>query len=433
MIVIIYGGIGKMEIRKIKIGGFRNIDNCEIDIKKITGLLSINSYGKSNILRGIEYGIDFITSSSKIRDNMIGWKSGIPKNLKVNTKNFCFELELCYINNNIEYDIKYGFSFKWRISRDINDGIDEEYLYVRNKEKSSKYTQFVNRENNISKYKSVETGRCDKIIKINYNELVLEKLSAYDDLFYKDILDEIRKIEVYVDRHFDSKNAYEFDPIVLKSSDDLKLATVDNIPRTLYKLRELYPTKYNYLIDIYTQLFPKVEKIEPRRFEISGPSKPVNLPEEYELLEHAYFLYCKEYNMLGEINFSQMSDGARRILLLLTNLILAQINDIALFCVEEPENSINPSLFKKYIEVIYDLSEKTSVIITSHSPYLVDYLAPENLYIGCKNENDIAVFKKIKKRAIKRLYKECSEMGMSYGEYVFDLISNFEELDEYVE
>ena len=42
MVVIICGGNMKMEIKEIKIGGFRNIKNCVIDIDKITGLLSIN-------------------------------------------------------------------------------------------------------------------------------------------------------------------------------------------------------------------------------------------------------------------------------------------------------------------------------------------------------------------------------------------------------
>ena len=112
---------------------------------------------------------------------------------------------------------------------------------------------------------------------------------------------------------------------------------------------------------------------------------------------------------------------------------MADINNVILFCVEEPENSINPSLFKQYIEVINDLSENTKIIITSHSPYLVDYLPPENLYIGCSNDCDIAVFKKIKKRAIKSLYRDSKEMDMSYGEYVFDLVSTGEDIDKYVE
>ena len=433
MVVIICGGNMKMEIKEIKIGGFRNIKNCVIDIDKITGLLSINSYGKSNILRGIEFGIDFITSSNQVRDNMFGWKSGFPKNKNIDPKRFNFELYIVYTNNISEYDIKYGFSIDWRLSEKESGGINKEYLYIKDRQKSSKFSQYINRAYDISKYKGSENGRCDKKINIDYNELVLEKLTAYDELFYLEILKEIKHLEVYVDRHLDSADAFEFEPIVLKNNDDLKLVTVDNIPRTLYKLKEQYLDKYNYLMDIFKQLFPKIERVETRRFELAGPAQPPELPEEYKLVEHAYFLYCKEYNMSCEINFKQMSDGAKRVLLLLTNLVLADINNVILFCVEEPENSINPSLFKQYIEVINDLSENTKIIITSHSPYLVDYLPPENLYIGCSNDCDIAVFKKIKKRAIKSLYRDSKEMDMSYGEYVFDLVSTGEDIDKYVE
>lgn len=137
--------------------------------------------------------------------------------------------------------------------------------------------------------------------------------------------------------------------------------------------------------------------------------------------------------MSTEINFQEMSDGARRILLLLTNLILADINNISLFCIEEPENSINPSLFRNYIEIINDLSDKTKIIITSHSPYLIDYLSPEQIYIGCNNEKGIVDFRKIKKSTINKLYKDSSSLNMGYGEYLFDLFSDSsEEINNYV-
>lgn len=138
--------------------------------------------------------------------------------------------------------------------------------------------------------------------------------------------------------------------------------------------------------------------------------------------------------MIRSINFTEMSDGARRILLLLTNLILADLNNISLFCIEEPENSINPSLLGKYIEIINDLTENTKVIITSHSPYLVDYMDPEKIYIGYNNREDIATFKKIKNSAVKKLFKNSAGLNMNYGEYLFDLFTDFDsEVDEYLE
>ena len=40
-----------MNIKRIFINGFKNIDNVNVNLSKITGLLSINNFGKSNLDR----------------------------------------------------------------------------------------------------------------------------------------------------------------------------------------------------------------------------------------------------------------------------------------------------------------------------------------------------------------------------------------------
>lgn len=436
MIVIVNGG-EDMEINKIKLGGFRNISTCEIDIEKITGLLSVNSYGKSNLLKGIEFGIDFITASINKKNDLLGLKSAFPKNRNSLKTEFEFEMNLSCKHKEKRYEIKYKYSFNWRLNEESNSKINSEYLFVREDSKNKIFSQYIKRDADKAFFKSTETGRCNKKILINDEELVLNKLLAYDELFYNDIIKEMNSFEIYIDRHLDSSRAFEVDPFVRKNSDDLKLATEANIPRTLYKLSKIYPNKYDYLIDIYKQLFPKIEKIEIEEFKVGGVPEPGSLPEDFgfEIVDIVYVLFCKEHNVVSGIDFKDMSDGARRILLLLTNLLLAEINNVPLFCIEEPENSINPSLLRKYIEVINDISNDTKILITSHSPYLIEYLNPENLYIGSFDKRDLVNFKQVKKSAVNKLYKDASDNDMSYGDYLFDLFSdedNIEEIEKYV-
>ena len=434
--LVVYGGIN-MEIKGITLGGFRNIKDCHFDIENIISFLSINSYGKSNLLKAIEFGIDFIGSSKKTKNDMIGWKKGFPKNRHNLASKFMFELILEHDYNDSKYEIKYGYSLQWRKNEDESAGVDDEYLLVKGISKNQKFSHYIKRnkeKNNTGFYKTSPYGRCDKSINVEYDELILNKLASFDELFYYNIISAINGLEVYIDKHLDSFDAYQLDPIVRKGSDDLKLVTADNIPRTLYKLKEHHEDKYNYLMDIYKQLFPKIEDITIREFRLSSDDNKLNLPDDYQFIDRIHMLYCKEYNMIRSINFTEMSYGARRILLLLTNLILADLNNISLFCIEEPENSINPSLLGKYIEIINDLTENTKVIITSHSPYLVDYMDPEKIYIGYNNREDIATFKKIKNSAVKKLFKNSAGLNMNYGEYLFDLFTDFDsEVDEYLE
>lgn len=49
-----------VEINKIGIGGFRNISKINLSFEKITALVGLNGYGKSNVMDAIDFGFDFI-------------------------------------------------------------------------------------------------------------------------------------------------------------------------------------------------------------------------------------------------------------------------------------------------------------------------------------------------------------------------------------
>ena len=58
-----------VEIKRIKVDGYKNVSNVDIELKKITSLLSINSYGKSNLLQAIDFGLLYLsaTINQKVR------------------------------------------------------------------------------------------------------------------------------------------------------------------------------------------------------------------------------------------------------------------------------------------------------------------------------------------------------------------------------
>ena len=136
-----------------------------------------------------------------------------------------------------------------------------------------------------------------------------------------------------------------------------------------------------------------------------------------------YLLYAKHKNLITSIRFNEMSDGVRRVLLLLTYLILADINNYTLIAIEEPENSINPGLLKKYIIALDNFVDNTKVLITSHSPFLVNYINPSSLYLGVPNENGLAIFRKIKSSSVSKIYDAAEDLNVLIGEYLFDLLS----------
>ena len=57
-----------ININKITLSGFRNLTKSIFELDDLIALISTNSYGKSNVLSAIKFGIDFINISEKGKD-----------------------------------------------------------------------------------------------------------------------------------------------------------------------------------------------------------------------------------------------------------------------------------------------------------------------------------------------------------------------------
>ena len=82
-------------------------------------------------------------------------------------------------------------------------------------------------------------------------------------------------------------------------------------------------------------------------------------------------------------------------------------------------------------------SKHSNIIITSHSPYLINYLEPSSIYLGLPNEFGLAKFAKIKEKSSNKLLQDAKNMDMLIGDYLFDLMSgdesDLETIKEYTE
>jgi len=94
-----------------------------------------------------------------------------------------------------------------------------------------------------------------------------------------------------------------------------------------------------------------------------------------------------EFETGGEdVAASQISDGMLLILAYLAILYLPKPPRFLL--VEEPENGLHPGLLQNVISILGDIvkqQEKTQVILTTHSPYVIDLFKPNEVTLCNKN------------------------------------------------
>lgn len=409
-----------MQINKIKVEGFRNIEETTIELGDITSLLSINSYGKSNFLKAIIMGMDFIHAPLNIKKSIMNYLPHKPLNKKILFKNFSFEIEFSSNIGNTKCQAQYGYSFAWQENETKKSKIKTEYLKIK-EQNCQKYTNYILRTDNEGYYKSSQTGSCKQKINIDENELIINKLLAYDNIFYNDLIKDINSISVYIDSHFNTNNSYNIE--ASSNSKDYSLNSEINVPKSLYKIKSKYPDKYKLIVNTMKDIFPFIEDIECFEYKPNMDSNN----KDYSLTDSFYLLLASEKKISTPIQFSNMSDGVKRTLLIFTILVLADINEFSIVGIEEPENSLNPKVLQRYLMALKTFSKNSKVIITSHSPYLTNYIDPKDIYIGLPNNDGLAVFSKIKETSINKLLKDANNYDMLVGDYIFDLMSGDEE------
>lgn len=84
-------------------------------------------------------------------------------------------------------------------------------------------------------------------------------------------------------------------------------------------------------------------------------------------------LYMKEKEFKKAIPATRLSDGTLRFLSLLA--VLCHPSPPPLICIEEPELNLHPDVIPLVGQLLKDASERTQVIVTTHSDILVDSLS----------------------------------------------------------
>ena len=434
MYKMIKEGYVDMKIQAILIDGFKNLSNVKISFDNITALVALNNFGKSNVLSGIDFGLEFIKASIEDKINMMSNSNLIPINCSMLGRNYRYEMKVSTDFNNEEYTIQYGYEFEWKDNPDKNPKIVSEFLKIKLNEKGQKFTQLINRNSNTALYKSSETGRCSSKIKVEDAELVANKLKAYDELYYAEIISKLNGMKIYMENNLDAKSFYRPDPIIRKGFEN-EMINANNLPRVIFNLKNQSPDKFELLKNVYFQLFPDIEDVIVKDFKLDADENN-QLPEDVPFIftNSYYVLFVKEKNLAKPVNFSTMSDGAKRVFMILTKIIVSSVSNISLIAIEEPENSVHPGLFQAYIQIISQLLDDCKVIITSHSPYIISYLNPSWVHIGMNRTSGVAEFFTFKKTGQKQLENDAASLNMSIGDYLFSMLADSESnIGDYLE
>ncbi|KAA6327676.1 hypothetical protein EZS27_023357 [termite gut metagenome] len=427
-----------MTIDTIKIGGITNIGETILSLDGMSALIAPNNYGKSNVLKAIRFGIDFMGGSTKRKKSQMNFRPVIPINVQLEGSSFSFEIEGSLVWDKNLYNYLYGYSFEWAKTKEHDKGarIVEEHLKLK-EEHESKYKSYISRNEALSCYLTSSTGHCSKTLPLMNDQLAINKLNNFDELFYVGVIHILNSLEIAQINTLENPDQY-FN--LITSDDDINeysLAFPKNakIGFFMNSLKKLDPDRYALLKNAVLDLLPNIEDFDPIQVELKKENNETENKLPFRLPDTFYDIQVKEIYNNQYTSIGNISSGCKKILYVLTLTLAAEINKIPLITFEELENSVHSRLLQNLLTTLSVLSGDTKILITSHSPYLVKYLKPNQLKLGLPNSKGTAEFKELKAAKINKLLRLASAEETSLGEYLFDLMLNATEdtglLDEY--
>lgn len=427
-----------MIIKSITVGNYKNIAETKLDLSRMIALVSTNNYGKSNLLEAIKFGLEFISASAKIRNNMMHWSRGIPLNPSLAGKNFKFSIEFDDPALHEYRFVHYGYSFSWHNNQNTGAEIIDEIIEMRPSE-SVRYTSYLKRDKGL--YRSGKGNTNFRKLNITKDKLAIDALSGVDNLEIAPVIERIQSLSYRICSSLDLGPSFDPSPIEFDFGINAPLPFDDNdIPRALSVLSREKPDKFNLFLETVYDLFPEFKKVSLQLYTLQEEFKPQvkaimlsspnNKDTESTEKDITYKLHNEIYRLMIDSNyFNQpvsmdfMSTGTKRIFWLIANAVFAGCYGTNLLGIDEIETSIHPKMIRNLLESLTDILGDASMIVSSHSPYLVQYLKANSIYVGVPNDEGVAVFKRIQQSKIKAILNRTRELETTVGEYLFELMS----------
>ncbi|NIG21256.1 AAA family ATPase [Pantoea sp. Al-1710] len=324
-------------IRTIAIRNFKSLVDISINLQKFNCFVGMNSAGKSTILQAIDFISEQMHGELYTWLDARGWE---PKDLHSRTSSSKTSLQTIFLE--VVFDMN-GQSLVWqghfnrvymRMTRENISIDDNMYLEVLD-----------------GKYRTHD--RSYEPIPFEYRGSILSALKdnviAEEIVHFRDALKNIRSLELLSPHLLRKRSRSELKPSGVGIGGEKLSGYLDTL--TVEERKEL--------LQILKSFYPQIVGL--RTSTLKGGWKRLIVTER--------FSDSNEDVIVCETDAGQLNDGLLRIL-----AVMAQVEskESSLLLLDEIENGINPQIIEKLVDAL--VTAKTQVIVTTHSPMILNYL-----------------------------------------------------------
>jgi len=333
-------------LRRVSIRNYKSIAACDVKLGRFTLIVGRNGSGKSNFLDALRFINDGLQATL---DHAIKVRGGIDEVRRKSTghpHHFSFELEL-----SLPGDISAEYSFSISAQRRGGFSVQKEELTV--SQANGVWCGYKVRDGLVEM-----TGVGSK----SHPAAVVDRLylvAASGMAEFRPVYDALRTMGFY------NLNPDQIKELQSPDSGETLRRDGSNLASVIGRISEVRPELQERIREYLQRIVPGLVDFER---ETLGPRETVVFRQSVQGSPHPWRFYA-----------ASMSDGTLRALgVLVAVMQLADGgNPIRLAAIEEPETALHPAAASTLVESLREASAQTQVIVTSHSPELIDLFDPD--------------------------------------------------------
>lgn len=179
--------------------------------------------------------------------------------------------------------------------------------------------------------------------------------------------------------------------------------TGSNLPNVIQYLREQHPQRLEQIFETLRRRIPRIEKVEAE-----------------VLQDSRLLLLVKDAPFSTPVLSRFVSDGTLKMLAYLT--VLYDPDPPQLIGIEEPENYLHPRLLPELAEECQQASERTQLIVTTHSPFFINPLRPEEVRVLYRGSDGYTRVRRVgDMQGIRAFLDQGANLGELWMEGYFDV------------
>jgi predicted ATPase len=180
-------------------------------------------------------------------------------------------------------------------------------------------------------------------------------------------------------------------------------ATGDNLPNVIQFLKEQHPQSLEKILNTLSKKIPKLERVD------------AEMMQDGRLL-----LQVKDAPFERPILAKFASDGTLKMLAYLA--VLYDPDPPQLIGIEEPENQLHPRLLPELAGECRAASARSQLMVTTHSPFFIDALKPEEVWVLYRDEQGYTKAKRTSDmQGVKEFIDNGATLGNLWMENYFDV------------